>query len=398
MYLRSTLSLACLGLLCSTASTQRQIEVIKFLNHDEKEVVGNLFIVDKNEPTVICVELFQSVLVSWTDWIPVFRKAGLNVLVLDARGVGPSATSSAEKDSMVHATQYHNMHRNLLQSVEELQKKGYDTTRIALLSSNFGSNILIAAMSQAGSPFRAMAMLSPSIASYRHLDVNKEIKDWAGPPTYMVSSVGTSPFMKVIAKEIEARTDTLKQEVTEGTAIGNRMINNVPDIEFKVRDFLVEHLMPRAHLQIPKFEESDAGAAGFASSTLSISREVDSVRYGFNAYIVGDELSIGPFVVGQFKGEARFTLGDRVVTMPLNSDNTKTRVKVEVADGNGNETLNGVRKSNLSGMTSIDLLVSAAEWLKEDAATLRIEFIPENGATVALPASGAGFATHVFER
>ena len=167
MYVRSSLTLACLGLLCSTASSQRKIEVLKFLNHDEKEVVADLYTVDKNEPTVICVQLFQAVRDSWRDWIPVLRKAGLNVLVLDARGVGPSALSTAEVHSMTHATQYHNMHRNLLLSVQQLEKKGYDTTRIALLSSNFGSNILITAMSQAGSPFRVMVMLSPAIFHYR---------------------------------------------------------------------------------------------------------------------------------------------------------------------------------------------------------------------------------------
>ncbi|MHC5062893.1 MAG: alpha/beta hydrolase family protein [Planctomycetota bacterium] len=398
MYRRSTLTLACLGLLCSTASSQRRIEVLKFTNYDEKEVVANLYTVDKNEPTVICVELFQAVQESWNDWIPVFRRAGLNVLVLDARGVGPSALSQQEKDSLTHATQYHNMHRNLLQSVEELEKRGFDTTRIALLSSNFGSNILITAMSQAGSPFRVMAMMTPAITHYRHLDVTKEIKEWAGPPTYMVSAKETSPFMLRMAKDIEARTDTLKMEVVDGRAVGNKMINNVPDIEFKVRDFLVEHLMPRAHLQIPKFDESAAGSAGFANSILSISRQVDDVRYGFSAYVVGDELTIGPFVVGRFKGEARLTLGDRVVTMPMNSENTTKRVKVEVATGDGSETLDGIRKSNLSGMTSVDLLVSAASWLAEDSASLRIEFIPEAGRAIALPASGAGYEVHVIER
>lgn len=398
MSLPTTLSLTCLGLLCTEAYSQRSIEVLEFTNYAGKQVVADLYTGDKNEPTVICVELFQAVRESWRDWIPHLRDAGLNVLILDVRGVGPSAISLNEIDSMTHATQYHNMHRNLLESVQQLEQRGYDTSRIALLSSNYGSNILIAAMTQAGSPFRAMVMLTPAKSSYRHLNVAQELKDWSGPPTYMLSSLSTSAFMQIIAKDINKRSSTLKTELLEIESIGNRMLGKIPGIEVKVIDFLVEHLMPRAHLLIPRFTESVAGSARFKSSTLEIARRVDGVRYALNAYIVDKELSIGPVVAGKFQGTVRIFLGERVITMPLNSEKIGKTTKVEVTSSAGNETLKGLRRSTLAGITSIHLSVAAAEWLAEDGQSLRIEFIPDQGDVIALPATGAGYEVHVIDR
>ena len=158
-----------------------------------------------------------------------------------------------------------------------------------------------------------------------------------------------------------------------------------------------EPMAPPTRAAVPVFAKDDArvATAGFVQQTLRLPVERDGVTYTLMAFVVGEQATLGAMVKGGAgRGTVRWVAGDHRVALPFDtqSPGAATEVTVDGAAAAG-VTAQGAAFRG-TAWTNIEV---PAQWLG-DGAPLALEFAPDKGGAIALPAAGAHYAVALTPR
>lgn len=405
MALRPLTTSLCIGLLGTALCAQgwRQVE---YENEDGTGVQARLYRSEAEGPTLICVDLFNTPLNSFQPLWAYARKAGMNLAVVDVRGMGLSATATSEENAESHATPYASMHKNILATVDLLARRGHDTSRLGLLCTVFGAGPGMVALEERGSPFRAAMMVSPmpTIPQGRHgLKVQNQLDQYAGPPLMILENESSDLAMLTAqwSKKLEGNPRGMTKLLAEGErTMGTQMFGVVPGVEQTIIDYFSTYLGDEAALSVPVFSEEDAGGAGFFRSILNVGRNLEGeVHCSLNAFAVGDTLTLGPMVKGgKFKGEVSIRVGDRELVFPFDTEAEGRTATVQVNGGESAGNLEGRRAGTSDGTRWTHVEVPLADWMPADGTKVTVEFRAEGGKAIQIPAAGTSFVARPLTR
>jgi hypothetical protein len=149
-------------------------------------------------------------------------------------------------------------------------------------------------------------------------------------------------------------------------------------------------------LQIPAFAADDArvGQAGFVGETLRVRKEVDGTTFTLMAFAVGDTLTLGAMVKGEFRGTVHWTIGSRDLRLPFDAAAPGVHAEATVA---GSDRRIPAQGAGFRGTSWTNLELPRAEWLP-DGTPLQLEFAPEKGQGAVLPDRGASYVAHYAPR
>ena len=136
----------------------------------------------------------------------------------------------------------------------------------------------------------------------------------------------------------------------------------------------------RPRLDVPHFRKDDArvSTAGFFGHTTRINRTVGDTTYTLMIFAVGDMLTLGAMVKGEFGGTARWTVGERALAIPLYQRNRgRTDVPTEGAERSG-------QHAGFGDFDWVNVDVPLREWLTRGT-PVRLEFHAEGAGPVVLP-------------
>jgi len=136
-------------------------------------------------------------------------------------------------------------------------------------------------------------------------------------------------------------------------------------------------------LSVPHFEADDPRieTAGFVGLTTRVSREASGTTHTLMIFAVDDVLTLGAMVEGDFEGTVHWEVGDRTFSVPLSRSNRGRR---EVAaEGRGLAREYG----GFDAFDWVNVEVPLDAWLP-DGTPVRLEFRPEDGAPLSVPAEG----------
>lgn len=145
-------------------------------------------------------------------------------------------------------------------------------------------------------------------------------------------------------------------------------------------------------LVVPRFAEDDArvNTAGFVGLTTQVDRESGGTTHTLMVFAVGEVLTLGAMVEGDFDGRATWQVGARSFSVPLRRANRgSSSVTVE------GEPLQG-RHGGFRDFDWVNVEVPLSEWLP-DGTPVRLEFRAADGSHVAVPAAGS-YAARVEAR
>ncbi len=138
---------------------------------------------------------------------------------------------------------------------------------------------------------------------------------------------------------------------------------------------------------VPMFAADDerVNTAGFISETLRLHEERDGVRHTLMAFVVGDTLSLGAMVKGEFHGLVRWKVGGRRFSLPFDTVGPMDPVPITVEAG-PSAAMAG-HGASFRGTTWVNVDVPIADWV-EDGTALQLVFLPRVGAPLFLPDDG----------
>lgn len=159
----------------------------------------------------------------------------------------------------------------------------------------------------------------------------------------------------------------------------------------RFRKRLVESLIEDQALLVPHFEGDDpvVGTAGFVARTARVSQEVAGTTFTLMTFAVGDVLTLGAMVDGDFEGTAEWVVDDRTFSVPLRRTN-RGRADVEVQG----QPLLG-QHGGFNAFDWVNVEVPRDEWL-DDETRIRLTFLAADGEYV-LPAPGEWFVASLRE-
>ena len=142
-------------------------------------------------------------------------------------------------------------------------------------------------------------------------------------------------------------------------------------------------------------DDSRVGTAGFVGQTLRLSKESDGVTHTMMAFVVGDTLTLGAMVKGEFTGNVHWQLGDRSLTFAFDASAVAADTAVMI-DDDPSKTLQG-HGASFRGISWINVDVPLADWAA-DGTSLQLTFTTNNGKLLTLPDAGYHYITHLATR
>ena len=154
---------------------------------------------------------------------------------------------------------------------------------------------------------------------------------------------------------------------------------------------------PAQVLTVPWFRADDPriGTAGFVSQTTRIDRAVDGTTYTLMIFAVGERVTLGAMVNGDFDGVATWLVGDRAFDVPLSRSNRGRRDVSVTARVPDSLRLTG-EHGGFGAFDWVNVDVPLDEWL-EDGTRVRLEFRAD-GLHVPLPSEHGWFVSALAER
>jgi hypothetical protein len=149
-------------------------------------------------------------------------------------------------------------------------------------------------------------------------------------------------------------------------------------------------------LQIPAFAANDprVDKPGFVGETLRVKKEVDGTTFTLMAFAVGDTLTLGAMVKGEFRGTVHWTIGSRDLRLPFDAASPGTHAEATVA---GSDRRIPAQGAAFRGTSWTNLELPRAEWLP-DGTPLQLEFAPEKGSGAILPERGTSYVARYAAR
>ncbi len=151
-------------------------------------------------------------------------------------------------------------------------------------------------------------------------------------------------------------------------------------------------------LLVPQFtaEDERVGTAGFVRETTRINRDLDGVTYTLMIFAVGEKLTLGAMVKGEFEGTAHWRVGERRLSLPFSRDN-RGGATVRVESALPMEELNG-EHAGFDDFDWVNVDVPLGEWLPAPGTAVSLAFAKEDGFEVRLPARGKTFSSALEKR
>lgn len=373
---------------CAAAQDQPKPTRVEMRTADGLRIVGDLYERAESAPTVLCLPMYRHTRATWRPIVPQLLAAGLNAFALDLRGHGESAPELAERVRARDPQVFNAMTKDVAAAVAELAKRGFDTSRLALLGASVGCSVAVATLAENPGPFRACVLMTPG-AHYLGVDTLADAKRFPGVPLLILTSEEEAPRVKVVARALAGpRTELVV--VPGANRHGTRMFGKVAGIERRIARFLAAALTPDALLVVPRFAAEDpvTRTPGFIRRTLRVTRGAPGAGRTLLAYGLGSETILGAMVEGPFRGRVVLTLGARRITAPLDSAKAPPASPVLEVEDLGDLPAPKAEGGSFRGRSWI-LVHFPPAWFAGKAARLALRFEPAGGRPLALPAAGA---------
>lgn len=358
-----------------TASTFA--ETVRFKTADGVEIVADYFKGKPGAAGVVCIPMFRSNRKAYRPLVMPLMAKGFHVLLIDKRGHGESAPDLAPKVRARDAELFRAMHRDVEAAIAFLEReKGCDATRIGLVGASVGCSVAVDTTVRNPHAVRAVVLLTPG-SNYLGVDTLGHLENWPGTRIFTFTSAEDEKTSSGVMKALDV-FDGSNRMVVPGSGIhGTRMFGKVASIEQLIANFMESSLVKSADLRVPVWpKDSDApNSPGFFRKTMRPRRTVGGMTYSFMLYGVGDRWTLGGLVDGPFKGKVRIKVDGKAVDLPIDTSERGGPVKAGEIEG----------EQGAAGKITWVLFTRAAP---EKYAKLSIEFRPQRGKSVRLPAKG----------
>ncbi len=386
-----------LPLLLSAALLQSSLSThpprrLEFETEDGMRIAGLLHAVSKNAPTVLLLPMYLHTKESFAPLVPELRGFGLNSLALDLRGHGESAPDLARRVRERDASVFRAMHLDVEAAVAALERRGFDTTRLALLGASVGCSVSVATLARKPAPFRAAVLMTPG-ARYLGVDTLADAKHWPGIPLLILSSEEEAPRVRKVAEALAGPRTTYRVVPGSGRH-GTRMFGKVPGIEKEIARFLHGCFFPETRLLVPRYRAGEGGRglgdSGGSRRTLRLRRAAGRTTFTLITYLKEKTFVLGAGVEGVFRGEVRWTLGIRSIRFRLDTSAPPSNphsLEVDRAEG-----LPPPRASEDSfrGARRVLVKLDAGAWFDSPGPAVSLEFLPASKKRpgIRFPAKG----------
>ena len=381
-------------LLVLSATIGLSQERVTFRTTDGLTIVGDLYEVDRAGPTVVALPMFRNVRTSWKPLADPLKRKGINLLALDLRGHGESATELAGRIRRRDAEVFNAMWKDVAGAVEFLTRRGFDPTRLGLIGASVGCSVTVDAIRRDPGPFRAACIMTPG-PNYLGVDTIAHAKEWPGTPIWILCSTEERAKSEPVAKALGADGKRIRIDLVTGTRIhGTRMFGKVSGIETRIAKYFNDQLAPQADLAVPSFTKDDKriDTAGFVRLTRRVSWTKDKATWTLMAFRVGDVVTLGAMVKGaDFSGQVRFSLGETAVEVPFDTK-VKPKDKVAARTVGQKDAKVTAQQASFRGTHWINAELKVNDWFTKRPMPLVVEFLPKSGEPVRLPGASASFA------
>ena len=158
---------------------------------------------------------------------------------------------------------------------------------------------------------------------------------------------------------------------------------------------------PPPTLRVPHFNANDprVTTAGFVGETLRISQRHGSTDYTLMAFAVGDTLTLGAMVKGEFRGEVRWLVDDKHLSFAMDTVQVRRETSVAVTGGDSTdagdaETVTG-QGAEFRGTSWVNVELPVSLWMTTPGTALRLEFAADAADLVSLPARDGVYAAQL---
>jgi len=282
-------------LLCSLSFA----ETIRLETADGVEIVGDLTVVSKDAPTVVCLPMYRHTRATYEPLVEPLKAKGFNVLALDLRGHGDSAPELADRVKKRDPAVFRAMHHDVKAAFDYLLKEGFDTTRVALVGASVGCSVAIDATVRYPYAVRAVVLLTPG-ASYLGMPTLEHLKRWPG--TYVNVICTKEEVSRPVMDALEGTRGGATIYDIKG-AHGTQMFEKAGAAENVMLTLFAEFLEPP--LAVPAWKEGDPALEkpGFFRKVLGPRRKVGTGTAYLMAWVVGETWHLGVLVDTPFRGK-----------------------------------------------------------------------------------------------
>ena len=225
-------------------------ERVTFQTSDGQSIVGTWSQGAKDAPTVICLPMYRNVRASYNPLVAPLILKGINVLAIDLRGHGESASELADSVKKRDAKVFNAMHLDVAAAVDFLEKeKGCDRTRIGLIGASVGCSVAIDYTRRKPGDVRAVVLLTPG-SKYLGVDSLAHLKEWPGARIFTFVSSEEKKTSQGVMDALDP-FDGSNRMVVPGKGIhGTRMFGKVNQIEELIANFFGSTLLNKVDLRV----------------------------------------------------------------------------------------------------------------------------------------------------
>ena len=136
---------------------------------------------------------------------------------------------------------------------------------------------------------------------------------------------------------------------------------------------------PGPKVEIPHFAAGDprVNTAGFVRETMRLQVVRGDQTHTLMAFVVGETLTLGAMVEGDFRGLVRWKVGGRRLSFAMNTAGSLEDVPVEI-EGDSTTPAPTGQGASFRGTTWINIELPLIDWLSEGT-PLQLVFFPEIG-------------------
>jgi pimeloyl-ACP methyl ester carboxylesterase len=354
-------------------------EAVRFRTADGLEIAAAFHPAGAGAPTVICLPMYRHDRSTYGPLLGPLKAKGISVLALDLRGHGRSAPDLADRVRGRDPKLFNAMYADVEAALAFLEEeRGCDATRVGLVGASVGCSVAIDATVRNAHAIRAAVLLTPG-SSYLGVPTLRHLQRWPGTRIFTFCSFEEERTSKPVIEALDRHEGSSYMFCDAERIHGTRMFGKVAGIEELIARFLEGSLVRGADLRVPRWA-AGAPATEARANSLRPRRRVGGTTYGLMTWIVGDRWSFGASVDRPFRGNVRFKVGDATVGLPLASGQAAGQVEGKTSRG---QPVVGSRGSR-DGQSWVSLGLDGLE----SGVDLVIEFLPERGAPVRLPAAG----------
>ncbi len=148
---------------------------------------------------------------------------------------------------------------------------------------------------------------------------------------------------------------------------------------------------PVAHVPVFAADDPRVETAGFVRETLRLTRTIDGTDYTLMAFAVGNTLTLGAMVKGEFQGRVDWLVGRRRLRFDFDTAAASSEVPVAVReDAAWTQARFTGQGASFEETHWINVELPLDDWLANDTA-LMLTFRPHGNDSVVLPDTGFAY-------